>query len=143
MKIGIFLILLLPTIAYCQFSQDDRAEIKKVMADQQDAWNQGELELFMEGYWKSDSLRFTSSGRTSMGWEATLDGYKKAYSSIEKMGKLKFEIFDIYPVTDGSAALVGSFYLTRNEGDLSGFFTLVWKKVDGRWKIISDMTCSN
>lgn len=124
-------------------SDVDKEAIKKVMALQEDAWNKGNLEEFMQGYWKSDSLRFTSSGRTSMGWQNTLDGYIKAYPTLEKMGKLKFEIFDIYPIEENSAALTGSFYLTRIDEDLSGFFNLIFRKIDNDWKIISDMTCSN
>ena len=110
---------------------------------QESSWNEGDIKQFMQGYWQSDSLRFSSSGRTSMGWQSTLDGYIKAYPTLDKMGKLKFEIFDLYPITEESAALTGSFYLTRVDEDLSGHFTLIWKRVEGKWKIISDMTCSN
>ncbi|GLR18342.1 YybH family protein [Portibacter lacus] len=143
MKFTIILLIgAMPFLSFSQ-SQEDQDAIRQVMALQQDAWNVGDLETFMAGYWKSEELRFTSSGRTSMGWQKTLDGYKKGYPTIEKMGKLKFEIFDIYPVEEKSAALTGSFYLTRSDEDLSGFFTLIFRKIDGEWKIISDMTCSN
>ncbi|WP_235298376.1 YybH family protein [Portibacter marinus] len=142
-KLMIFCLFTLPFLCSAQISSEDREEIIEVMNFQENAWNEGDIPAFMEGYWKSDSLRFTSSGRTNMGWQNTLEGYIKAYPTLEKMGKLTFEIFDIYPITDGSAALTGSYYLERMDEDLSGFFTLIWRKIDEEWKIVSDMTCTN
>jgi hypothetical protein len=147
MKILIFLFL--ASIGVGLNAQDampndnDFLEIKGVMVLQEEAWNEGDLEKFMEGYWHSDSLRFTSSGRTSMGWENTLDGYYKTYPNRDKMGQLKFEIFDLYGVSPNVAVLSGTYYLTRKEEDLSGFFTLIFRKIEGNWKIIADTTCAN
>lgn len=147
MKVLLFLFLTI--VSFGAKSQDqlpmnkDFEEIRGVVAYQEDAWNRGDLEKFMEGYWKSDSLRFISSGRTSMGWKNTLDGYYKTYSNRDKMGVLKFEIFDLYSVTNDVSALSGTYYLTRKDEDLSGFFTLIFRKIKGEWKIISDTTCAN
>jgi len=147
MKLAIYSIFLIfPFLLTAQSGMPDETdfqEIKDVLTVQQAAWNDGDLEAFMQGYWKSESLRFTSSGRTNKGWQKTLDGYTKAYPTDEKMGKLKFEIFDLYGVSEDVASLSGTFYLTRSMEDLSGYFSLIFRKIDGRWKIISDTTCSN
>ena len=126
-----------------KFDQKDIDEIKQVLAIQQTAWNDGDIDSFMSAYWNSEDLRFISSGRTSKGWQKTLEGYKSTYPDKKTMGKLEFEILDVFEITNGAAALSGSYYLTREIGDASGFFKLIFKKIGGEWLIISDMTCAN
>lgn len=135
--------LLFFSCATQQFNESEENAIKEVLMVQQQAWNQADIEAFMEGYWKSEELRFTSSGTTNMGWQQTLDGYKKRYPDAEAMGILTFEIFDIFPVTANAAALNGGYHLKRKNDELSGFFNLIFRKMDGEWKIISDMTCGS
>lgn len=123
--------------------QEDYEGIRKVLAEQQEAWNQGDIELFMEGYVNSENLRFMSSGNINRGWDNTLERYQKSYPDKDAMGILKFEILEIFPIEKNSAALYGTYHLTRKNDEPSGFFNLIFKKVDGNWRIISDMTCSN
>lgn len=147
MKVVFFLLFLgLPFLSAAQDklpTAADFQEIRDILDFQENAWNEGNLEKFMEAYWQSDSLRFTSSGRTSMGWQKTLEGYYETYPSLDEMGKLKFEIFDLYGVTSEVAALSGTYYLTRKEKDLSGFYTLIFRKIEGQWKIVADTTCAD
>jgi Domain of unknown function (DUF4440) len=109
-----------------------------IMALQEIAWNRGNLEQFMEGYWRSDSLRFIGSRGLTYGWQQTLDNYRKGYPDRDAMGILNFTILSIEPLSRKSAFVVGKWHLKRTKGDLSGHFTLLWRKVDGKWVIVAD-----
>jgi len=112
--------------------------IRRTMAEQELAWNRGDLEGFMAGYWHSDSLRFIGSRGLTYGWQQTLDNYKKGYPDAEAMGKLKFTILSVEQLSKRSAYVIGKWYLTRKNGDLSGHYTLLWKKMKGKWVIVAD-----
>lgn len=125
----------------CLVAQDqDITAIRKVLAQQQQDWNSGNLESFMQGYWKSDSLKFISSRGINYGWQATLDGYKKGYPTTEAMGKLTFTIISIEKLSDESAMVIGKWHLQRTKDEPQGHFTLLWKKIEGRWVIVADHT---
>lgn len=119
--------------------EDNEKEIRKVMDQQVAAWNEGNLEKFMETYWKSDSLQFIGSQITS-GWQATLDGYKLRYPNVAMIGKTRFEILRILPISSYASLVTGKFFLTRESGDVKGIFTVVVKKINGNWVVIYDHT---
>ena len=119
-------------------SKSDLKEIQGVIAAQQSAWNRGDLDGFMAGYWQSDSLSFVGSKGVMYGWQATLDNYKKSYPSPEIMGKLNFTLLQIKPIAKHTVYVVGKWQLTRSVGDVGGHFTLVWQKIKGKWVIVSD-----
>ncbi len=112
--------------------------IRDIMAAQELAWNRGDLEAFMEGYWRSDSLRFIGSSGLTYGWQQTLDNYKKGYPDSDAMGKLKFTILSVEQLSKRSAFVIGKWRLARKAGDLSGHYTLLWKKIKGKWVIVAD-----
>lgn len=120
--------------------EDPVAIIHSIMTAQEEAWNRGDLEAFMEGYWKSDSLQFIGSRGINRGWQNTLDGYKKGYPTREAMGTLKFEILQSIPIENRAMLVTGKFLLTRTVGDLNGIFTLLFQVKDGRWVIVYDHT---
>jgi len=138
----LFLVLLLPTITFSQMDKDIVA-IKKVMADQQIAWNKGDIPAFMESYWKSERLKFMGANSITKGWQATLERYQKSYPDKAAMGKLTFTIREVEKVTKKVATLVGQFRLDREKDVLSGNFFLVWRKIKGNWVIVSDFTVSD
>ena len=122
---------------------DAKAEeeaIRSVIHAQQIAWNNGDLEAFMEGYWKSDSLQFMSLRGVNHGWQETLDGYKKGYPDRAAMGTLSFEVLQITPLSRVNFVVMGRYHLTRASGNLDGVFTLIYKKVNGKWVAIYDHT---
>jgi ketosteroid isomerase-like protein len=119
---------------------DEINQIKKVLYDQSAAWSAGDLETFMNGYWKSDSLMFIGSKGITYGWDQTLANYKRGYPDKAHTGKLDFEIHHLQKVGAESYFMIGKFKLTREVGDASGYFSLLWKKIDGQWKIIVDHT---
>ncbi len=140
-----FLPLLILTIS-CNSQQktadDPQAEekIRAVLAAQQAAWNEGSINAFMEGYWKSDSLQFIGSG-IRKGWQATLEGYKKSYPTREAMGTLDFEIWQVSKISADAYLVTGKYTLHRINGELTGPFTLIFRKKNGEWVAVYDHTC--
>lgn len=137
------LILLFISMA---FGQNDKKNlkienaVKKVLDIQTEAWNKCDIEGFMQGYWKSEELSFTSGNKTTRGWQATFDNYKRGYSDCDKMGKLSFSELDITVLSEKSAMVRGRFLLERKEDKPTGLFTLIFRKFKNGWKIIHDHT---
>jgi hypothetical protein len=119
----------------------DKESILKIMDIQEKAWNDYDLEGFMQGYMKSDSLKFYGSNGLTFGWSKTLENYKKNYPSKDHTGSLKFKINDISKINDGAYFVMGEYYLTRTIGDANGVFMIIFKKINGKWKIIADTSC--
>jgi len=141
---AIAIVILLSACAQPQTAVFDvKAEeeaVRQVLRDQEAAWNKGDLEGFMAGYWKSDSLQFMSPRGINRGWQATLDGYKKGYPDVAAMGALQFEILQVTALSPANFLVTGKYHLTRVSGNLDGVFTLVFKKANGRWVVMYDHT---
>jgi ketosteroid isomerase-like protein len=137
---------------------DVSAAIEAVLRTQQEAWNRGDVDAFAEHYWKSEDLTFSSGGKTTRGWEETLRGYRERYPTREKMGRLEFGNLEITPLGDAAALVLGEWRLERGTDEtstatdgtggtpvprsetLSGNFSLIFRKLDGRWVIVHDHT---
>lgn len=120
---------------------DHRAHpIRAVLRDQSDAWNAGDVERFMEYYWKSDRLTFSSGGIVTRGWAETLANYRRRYPTPERMGTVRFDAIEVFPLGADAAMVLGEWHLEREPDALHGNFTLVFRKIDGRWLIIHDHT---
>ena len=122
------------------FTADDRQAILDLLHRQQDDWNRGDIPAFMEGYQKSDSMQFIGRDGINYGWQKTLDNYKLRYPDTVVMGKLRFEILRINPLSADAAFLTGKFHLKRTIGDANGIFTLVLRKENGKWVVVYDHT---
>ena len=123
------------------FSQSkNEAEIRKVLAWQQNSWNAGDIDKFMQTYWNNDSLMFIGKSGITYGWEKTLKNYKKSYPDTTAMGQLTFTILSLKPLSPEYYFLTGKFHLDRTIGNLEGFFTLLFQKINGKWLIIVDHT---
>ena len=114
--------------------------VKSALFIQQEAWNNGDIDAFMEGYWKSDNLQFIGSSGPTYGWKNTLEGYKKRYPDRAAMGQLTFDILNIDVRSKKVISLVGKFTLKRENDSPSGHFLLIWKKIKGKWLIVADHT---
>ena len=121
----------------------DSLDIMKVMDIQEKAWNNGDIDSFMNGYIKSKELVFSGSNGPIYGWNATKERYKKSYPDLKTMGKLSFTVRKIKSLSKETAYLIGEYYLKRSIEDSYGHFTLIWKKVNGKWLIVSDHTSSS
>lgn len=118
-------------------AQADSTAIRTVLFSQQDAWNDGDIGRYMAGYWQSDSLLFVGKSGLTSGWNATLKNYKKAYPDKAAMGQLQFTIEKL-AISGDTAFMLGTWALKRKAGDISGYFTLLWKKLNGHWVIVLD-----
>jgi beta-aspartyl-peptidase (threonine type) len=118
-----------------------RAAVQQVLEAQVKAWNKGDLEGFMVGYWKDEGLTFFSGKDRTQGWQATLERYRKKYQAEGKeMGQLSFADLDIHIVGDKTAWVRGRWKLMTSKETFGGLFTLlVEKKADG-WRIVHDHT---
>lgn len=116
----------------------DETAIRQLLDKQTQAWNRGDIETFMETYWKSDSLMFIGKSGVTYGWTNTLNNYKKGYPDTTAMGKLSFDILLIKRLSFQYFQVIGKWHLQRSIGDLSGHYTLLIKKIKGKWVIISD-----
>jgi len=143
MKKLLLLSILYISVTGCiaQSEEDDKNAILAVMALQEEAWSNNDLEGFMQGYWKSDSLKFYGSSGLTKGWQKTLNNYKKGYPTAEHAGTLSFKINDISKINNGSYWVMGEYFLKRSVGDANGVFMIIFKKINGHWKIVADMSC--
>lgn len=103
-----------------------------------ECWNSGDLECYMEGYWRSDQLMFVGKKGVTYGWESTLSMYQKSYPSKEKMGFLEMDIKDIYPLSEDYWFVIGQWKLTRSGDTPQGYFSLLFRMIDGEWKVVVD-----
>ena len=119
------------------------AAIRAVLDGQVAAWNRGDVDAFMEGYWKSESTEFVGANGIVRGWQAVLDRYRKAYPDRQAMGTLAFSDLEVNNLCPTAALVTGRFHLQREKDQPSGVFTLVFRKFPEGWKIISDHTSAS
>ena len=139
-------VVLLTIISLSVFSQTkparpaggDETEVRNVLAKQNAAWNRGDVEAFMVGYWANDSLMFIGKSGVTYGYKNTLANYEKNYPDTTTMGKLTFTLIKVKRLSPEYFHVTGKYYLTRTIGDTSGHFTLLFRKINGKWVIISD-----
>ncbi len=131
---------LLSCIAYSQTENKMKATIQKIMHEQELAWNKGDVDGFMLSYWNNDSLKFIGKNGITYGWKSTLDNYKKSYPDKATMGELNFSIISVEELSTTSCYVIGKWNLKREKGDVGGYYTLLWKKINGKWVIVTDHT---
>ena len=125
--------------SYSQTNEEaDVKAINKVLKKQRIAWSNNNLEAFMGGYWKNDSLKFYGSNGITYGWENTLKRYQNAYPTKDHTGKLSFRINDVTKISEGAYYVLGEYHLKREVGNADGIFMIILKKINGEWKIIAD-----
>lgn len=120
--------------------QNDRAAIIKVLDTQQTNWNQGNVDAFLEGYWRSPELTFSGTGGIARGWDGVLARYKKNYPDRAAMGQLKFSDLEFRFLGSDAALILGRWHLSRAQGNVGGVFSLVWQRFPEGWRIIHDHT---
>ena len=118
----------------------DRAAIMKILEAQQNNWNQGNVDAFLEGYWHSPDLTFSGSGGIARGWDGVLARYEKNYPDRAAMGQLDFSGLEFQFLGKDAALVLGHWHLTRAQGDIGGVFSLVWQRFPEGWRIIHDHT---
>lgn len=138
----LFLCSIVTSTAQSQSRSSDIKQIQYLLSQQASDWNKGDIAGYMNGYWNSDSLLFTSGGNIRRGWKATFEKYKKSYGTVSKMGTLNFSHLEIRLLSSKSAWVFGTWELTREQDHPGGVFTLILKKFPAGWRIIHDHTSS-
>ncbi|SOD20478.1 YybH family protein [Pedobacter xixiisoli] len=136
-KIILLLLVICANTLMAQTTQD-KAAILKVLENQRQGWNKGDMENYMQGYWKSDSLLFVGKNGPTYGWQKTLDNYKKGYPDKSAMGFLTFGIKKVEFLAKDKAFVLGSWNLKREKDEPKGYFTLLLRKIGGEWKVVVD-----
>lgn len=136
------LFLLILSFNFCYaFSQQKAFEfILKNMKAQEAAWNNGDIEGYMNYYWNSDSLKFIGKSGITYGWKTTREHYKESYPDKATMGTLTFSDIKLERIERNLVMLTGSWKLVREKDTLSGYYSLFWKRIRGKWLIIIDHT---
>ena len=124
-------------LSVAQFKKDEMT-IRKVLDTQVKSWNSGNIDNFMQGYWQNDSLMFVGKSGITYGWQQTLDNYKKHYPDTVAMGKLTFRLLELKLLSSLYYFVIGKWDLQRSAGNLGGYFTLLFKKINGEWFIVTD-----
>ena len=142
LKLLILSIFLLSLNGYSQEKMSNyktsKKEITDMMLEQAADWSNGDIEAFMKGYIKSDSLKFIGRNGITYGWKNTLENYKKGYPSKDHTGTLTFKLLEFDQLADTVFLVIGEFHLKRTVGDADGMFSIILKRIDGEWKIIAD-----
>jgi len=125
--------------------QDAEPETSLVflLRSQAEAWNRGDIEGFMAGYWKSDKTTFAGSSGVSRDWEAVHDRYRRNYPDRAAMGQLTFTELEVTPLGPDAALILGHWQLKRQNDEPGGFFTLVSRRFPEGWRIIHDHTSAS
>ncbi len=131
--------LLSTTFLFAQESKDI-ATVKALLFRQQEDWNKGAIDDFMNGYWESEKLKFVGANGITYGYDATLKNYHKRYPDRAAMGQLTFGVKRVEKLSRKVIMLVGTWDLDRKSGPIGGYFTLMFKKIKGKWVIIADHT---
>jgi len=123
-----------------KLSAGDESQIRSVFDAQVEAWNHGEIEHFMNGYWNSDQTTFVGASGIKKGWQAILDNYRHRYPDRAAMGTLTFSNLEVHLVDRRAAYALGEFKLHRQAGDVAGYFSLYLRKFSEGWRIVVDHT---
>lgn len=132
--------LLLLASCFFRAQAQDKQAITKTLEIQRLAWNRGDVDAFMQCYWKSDSLMFIGKTAPTYGWQPTLEHYKKTYPDKAAMGYLDYTLLKVEILDKTNAFVLGGWHLKREKGDVGGYFTLWFRKIKGEWLIVCDHT---
>jgi len=118
----------------------EQAQIRTLLQNQTEAWNRGDIDGFMAGYWKSDQTAFVGASGMTRGWQSVLEHYQKIYPNRQAMGQLTFSALEIHLVCPDAAFAIGQFQLERETDKPAGIFTLNFRKFPEGWRIVADHT---
>jgi hypothetical protein len=116
------------------------ARVRLVLTEQQSAWNRGDVDGFLAGYWNSGQTVFAGTQGITRGWQALRERYRRTYPDRRAMGTLAFSDLEVTVLCPDAALALGKWHLDRDSGPLGGVFSLVLRKFPEGWRIIADHT---
>ena len=138
MRLSICVLVLLFFVNTGIAQNKDEREITAMLSAQVAQWNKGNVDGYMKGYWENDSLLFIGSSGPRYGYRATLKRYKEAYPDAAHMGTLTSVVMSMERLSPEYYFIVGTWALKRSAGDVSGSYTLLLRKIKGKWVIVCD-----
>jgi len=123
-----------------KLGDDDQEAITKILTSQQDAWNHGDIDAFLEGYWNSPDVSFAGSSGITRGFAGVRERYHRNYADRQAMGELDFSQLEFRRLGPNAELVLGHWHLKREKGDVGGVFTLVFQRFPEGWRIIHDHT---
>ncbi|OYX26360.1 MAG: DUF4440 domain-containing protein [Flavobacteriales bacterium 32-35-8] len=129
-------------VSFCnvnaQTEEKDKKDILAVLKDQRIAWSKDDMEGYMEGFWKNDSLKFYGPNGITRGWDNLFEKYRRNYPDKDHTGILSYKINDISKISDDNYYVLGEYHIKRTAGNIDGFFMLLFRKIENDWKIVVD-----
>ena len=120
--------------------EEETSQVLSILHKQEASWNDGDVDGFMQGYWNNDSLMFVSGEKVFYGWQKMTDNYKKTYNTKQLMGNLTFKVHKVEVLSGDAVLVIGNWSIHREMTDFGGKFSLLWRKINGEWKIVIDHT---
>ena len=120
--------------------EQDKKEIKETLIKCGEDWSRGDLKAYLDIYWKSDELQFIGPKGLIYGYDNVYELYSKRYTSKEEMGTLSLKILDIKYLSKHLYSVTGTYFITRKKMDSTGIYSLVFKKIEDKWVVVSDHT---
>ncbi|HEY4877665.1 MAG TPA: nuclear transport factor 2 family protein [Candidatus Acidoferrales bacterium] len=136
----VLIFALTPRVALNASDASEQAQIRTLLQNQTEAWNRGDIDAFMAGYWRSEETAFVGASGITRGWQSVLERYKKSYPDRRAMGQLTFSGLEIHLVCADAAFAIGQFQLERENDKPAGIFTLNFRKFPEGWRIVADHT---
>ena len=137
----VFYVLIVPVVcAAPEQSSDSANEVQSVLKEQQEVWNRGDIDAFMNGYARSASTVFVSEDEVTRGWATVRDRYRVKYADRAKMGTLTFSDIEVTMLSTDAAVVLGRWKLKRENDEPHGRFTLIFKRLQEGWRIVQDHT---
>lgn len=135
---SLLILLVVVSCGQVENKEKDIKAIKNALFKSAEYWSKGDLEGYMNVYWKSSELQFIGKNGITYGWDETYKRYKKSYPTSQHTGQLTFKVLSTNYLAKNLYSLTGEYYLKREKGDTKGIFTLIFKKIDNNWVIVSD-----
>lgn len=119
---------------------EKKKAILAVIQKQEEDWNQKKMEAFLEGYWHSDTLRYVTNRGVTYGFEKVAEIFKRNFPDTSSMGKIDFDVIHVELITDNDAMVTGKFLQKVDKKFRGGYFTFLFRRLNGKWKIVADHT---
>lgn len=133
-----------PNMDPARFTPELEARLEAQFAHSTLAWNRGDLDGFMADFAPDTLPTFIAGGHLRRGFDFIRRNYAPWFAPGAARDSLRFEEFDVRPISDGFVLVTARFILYRNgTTSASGPFTLLMEHRPEGWKILHDHSSSD